>query len=239
MFTARKKEIQLYPTWRFQSIFPAPSPSQGARSCLSLPLPIPRSSPLPWLPRVGANRVWDGDACQLGIELRAPYASEQLSDGNDFLPLVLISPATERAFIVRSFWSHPTPTEVTLCLFHNSWSLLESEGPLAARTADTILYLHTERAEPGSAELTWNARLRARGAGQVPGKINSTEPPGGGGMLAPSLYRCSLPSDLWLYVGICSKGRALLALPPAGKKVTRICSGDSRQDQIQRVTGRL
>lgn len=39
-------------------------------------------------------------------------------------------------------------------------------------------------------------------------------------MLAPSLYRCSLPSDLWLYVGICSKGRGSLALPPAGKKVT-------------------
>lgn len=38
---------------------------------------------------------------------------------------------------------------------------------------------HTERAQPASAELTWNARLRAKGAGQVPEKINSTEPPGG------------------------------------------------------------
>ena len=38
MFTAREKEIQLYQTWQFHSIFPAPS--QGARTCLSLPLPI-------------------------------------------------------------------------------------------------------------------------------------------------------------------------------------------------------
>lgn len=157
--------------------FPSPQlPLRGQEAACHCPCP----SPLPWLPRVSANCVWDGDACQLGIELRVPYASEQLSDGNDFLPLVLILPATERACIVRSFWSHPTPTEVTLCLFHYSWSLLESKGPLAAHTADTILYSLTERAEPGSAELTWNARLTARGAGQVPGKINSTEPPEGG-----------------------------------------------------------
>lgn len=90
MFTAREKEIQLYQLWQFHSIFPVLSPSHGARSCLSLPLPIQRSSPLSWLPRASANCVWDGDACQLGIGLKLPYASEQLSDGNDFLPLVLI-----------------------------------------------------------------------------------------------------------------------------------------------------
>lgn len=109
MFAAREKEIQLYQTWQFHSAFPAPVSLSGGKA---LPLPVHRSSPLPRLPRVSANCVWDGDACQLGIELKLPYASEQLSDGDDFLPLVLIWPATERGRIVQRFWSRPAPAEV-------------------------------------------------------------------------------------------------------------------------------
>jgi len=31
MFTAREKEIQLYQTWQFHSIFPAPVPQSGGK----------------------------------------------------------------------------------------------------------------------------------------------------------------------------------------------------------------
>lgn len=43
MFTAREKEIQLYQTWQFHSIFPAPVPLSGGKK---LPLIAPAHSPL-------------------------------------------------------------------------------------------------------------------------------------------------------------------------------------------------
>lgn len=43
MFTARKKEIQLYQTWQFQSMFPAPSSLSGGKK---LPVTAPAHSPL-------------------------------------------------------------------------------------------------------------------------------------------------------------------------------------------------
>jgi len=50
--------------------------------------------------------------------------------------------------------------------------------------------LLTELTEPSSAELTWNARLGARRAGQVSGKINSTESPGRKHWLIPCITAC-------------------------------------------------
>lgn len=43
MFTAREKEIRLYQTWQFHSIFPAPSLLSGSKK---LPLLAPTHSPL-------------------------------------------------------------------------------------------------------------------------------------------------------------------------------------------------
>lgn len=94
---------------------------------------------------------------------------------------------------------------------------------------------HAERPRRASAELTWNARLRARGAGQVPGKINSTEPSGGECWLLLCIAAlCQVICDFML--ASIPKGELFLRSPQLAIKSrlkTRICLGDSRQDQTQ------
>lgn len=141
MFTAREKFSLSH--LAVSQHFPSPCPPlRGQQAASRCPCPF-TTHPLCHDCQESVPIVWDGDACQLGIELKLPYASEQLSDGNDFLPLVLIQPATERDCIVMSFWSYPTPAEVTLP-FPQQLVFNGKRGALSSTySTHAILYLLT------------------------------------------------------------------------------------------------
>lgn len=130
-----------------------------------------------------------------------------------------------------SFWSPPAPTAVALCV--PQWLVgWKARGPAVCRAHTAAC---AERARRASAQLTWNARLTARGAGQVPGKINSTEPPGGECWLLLCIAAlCQVICDFML--ASVPKGELFLRSPQLARKSrlkTRMCLGDSRQDQTQ------
>lgn len=233
MFTAREKEIQLHHLWQFHSIFPVLSLSWGKK----LPLAAPAHSALI------SSAVTAKSQCQLCL------GWGRLSAGNwtetticlwtavrwQGLSATTFNLASYRESLhCYEFLEPPCTRSSSVC--STMAGGLESEGPsqCAGHTWQPVL-THTERAWRASAELTWNARLRARGAGQVPGKINSTEPPGGECWLLLCITAlCQVICDFML--ASVPKGELFLCSPQLARKSrlkTRICLGDSRQDQTQ------